>query len=223
MALQFEVETLDGVNEAHRALYAEHGGKFRLQVDGVDPADELKIALQKEREDRKREAEEKQRIKEEAERLAAEAERERLETEGKHQEAAEMWKAEAEQLKAKAAAAEADRINEKLDNQAQALASANANTAQDAKLLARFIRDELEYGDSGVAGKNGRTVEQVIESMERSGEYKSLWRGSSASGAGATGGTSSAQGKALSDMNDAERIEFKNRDPAGFAAAIKGK
>ena len=49
MALQFEVETLEGIDEGLHGLYAEHNGKFRLSVSGIDPADELKEALRKER------------------------------------------------------------------------------------------------------------------------------------------------------------------------------
>lgn len=50
MGLQFEVESLDGIDEGIQSLYSEHEGKFRLQVEGIDPADELKAALKKERE-----------------------------------------------------------------------------------------------------------------------------------------------------------------------------
>jgi hypothetical protein len=42
MALVFEVESLDGVDEGFKSLYQEHNGKYRLAVEGIDPADELK-------------------------------------------------------------------------------------------------------------------------------------------------------------------------------------
>ena len=51
--LSFEVDTLDGVEEQFKPLYEEKGGKYRLKVTGIDPADELKEALRKERDDRK--------------------------------------------------------------------------------------------------------------------------------------------------------------------------
>ena len=52
MPLKFEIdrEAHAELPEATQALYAPHGDKFRLQVEGIDPADELKEALRKERE-----------------------------------------------------------------------------------------------------------------------------------------------------------------------------
>jgi len=49
MALQFEVKSLDDLDESIKALYVAHGNVFRLSVEGIDPADELKEALKKER------------------------------------------------------------------------------------------------------------------------------------------------------------------------------
>lgn len=49
MALKATVTTLDEVDEAHRPLYVESNGKFKLDVD-ADPGGALKTALQRERE-----------------------------------------------------------------------------------------------------------------------------------------------------------------------------
>lgn len=49
MALQLIVDSLDSVPEAHRELYAEADGKFRLSVDGIEDTKGLKTALEKER------------------------------------------------------------------------------------------------------------------------------------------------------------------------------
>ena len=55
--LPYTVETLDDIDEAHHDLYEERDGKFFLAVEGLpetpDPT-ELKTALQKEREARKK-------------------------------------------------------------------------------------------------------------------------------------------------------------------------
>ncbi len=45
MALKLVVDSLEGVDEAHKALYTEDNGKFRLQVDGVEDTSGLKTAL----------------------------------------------------------------------------------------------------------------------------------------------------------------------------------
>ena len=81
MGLQFKVDTLEGVDESTAKLYVKDGDSYKLDVDGIDTADELKSALQKERES-SREA--KAKLKElsdqkaESDRLKAEAEEKRL-------------------------------------------------------------------------------------------------------------------------------------------------
>ena len=45
MGLKFEIDSLDGVGEAVKGFYTKHGDKYRLDVEGIDPADELKEAL----------------------------------------------------------------------------------------------------------------------------------------------------------------------------------
>lgn len=53
MALKYEVDDIETVDEGVRGLYAEHNGKFRLNVEGVPKGEDtsgLKSALQKERE-----------------------------------------------------------------------------------------------------------------------------------------------------------------------------
>ncbi len=47
MALKLVLDSLDGVDDAVKALYTEDGGKFRLAVDGVEDTSGLKTALSK--------------------------------------------------------------------------------------------------------------------------------------------------------------------------------
>ena len=72
MALQFEVKSLDDLDESIKALYVAHGDVFRLAVEGIDPADELKEALKKERA-LSSEAKTKAKALEDANKLAEEA------------------------------------------------------------------------------------------------------------------------------------------------------
>ena len=46
MALKFEIDTLDGLDDGLKPLYEAKDGKYRLIVEGIDPADELKKALE---------------------------------------------------------------------------------------------------------------------------------------------------------------------------------
>jgi len=50
--LKLIVDSLDAVDEPLRELYEEKDGKFALKVEGIEPTDGLKSALQKERADR---------------------------------------------------------------------------------------------------------------------------------------------------------------------------
>ncbi len=49
MALKFVVDSLDSIEETVRPLYKQDGDKFRLDLDGYEPPDGLKSALEKER------------------------------------------------------------------------------------------------------------------------------------------------------------------------------
>lgn len=54
-------------------------------------------------------------------------------------------------------------------------------------------------------------------------KYAGIMRANDASGGGASGGNKGggASSKKLADMNDSERKEWNDRDPAGFAAAVE--
>lgn len=85
--LKFEIDSLDSIDDSFKALYEPNDGKFRLKVEGIDPADELKNALKKERELNK----EAHRKLTEFEKLQLEAETKRLE---EKQEFEKLWKSE---------------------------------------------------------------------------------------------------------------------------------
>lgn len=79
--LKFEIETLEGVDESVAGFYEKHGDKYRLKVEGLDPADELKEALRKEREERKAAKERAEALEREARERADEAARKKGDTE----------------------------------------------------------------------------------------------------------------------------------------------
>jgi len=88
--LKFELENLDGLDDSLKDFYTEHDGKYRLKVDGIDPADELKSALKKERESNK---EAKSKLAE-LEKLRDEAEKKAMEEQGKYKELSEKERQE---------------------------------------------------------------------------------------------------------------------------------
>lgn len=69
MALDFEVDSLDGLEENVQGLYVEKDGKYRLDVSGIDPADELKEALRKQRDETKSEKERRKALEEAQQKL----------------------------------------------------------------------------------------------------------------------------------------------------------
>jgi hypothetical protein len=85
MALQFNIESLEGVDASLHALYTKTDSGYRLDVSGVDTADELKGALAKERESNK----EAKRKLAEIEAAREDAERKTLEEQGKFKDLSE--------------------------------------------------------------------------------------------------------------------------------------
>lgn len=89
-------------------------------------------------------------------------------------------------------------------------------------LKARYSFDyDHETKAVKVSGAGINSLEE-LESQIKDGErYARYLAGSKATGAGAAGSAGAgASNKKLSEMNDAERIEFKNRDPEGFKRAL---
>ena len=96
MALEFQRDSLDGIDASLHGLYTKTDSGYRLDVSGIDTAEELKGALSKERESNK---DAKKRLAE-LEQAREEAERKTLETQGQYKELSEKErtaKIEAEQ------------------------------------------------------------------------------------------------------------------------------
>ena len=49
MALKLTLDSLDGLDDGVKSLYAEKDGKYRLDVEGIEDTSGLKSALEKER------------------------------------------------------------------------------------------------------------------------------------------------------------------------------
>ena len=195
MALAFEIDSLDGLEESVKTLYKEHNGKFRLDVSGIDPADELKGALQREREERK----------------AAKARADQLERE----------KAAAQKMKEDWEAEKAATNKEKIHSAALEIAAALGDKESSVKLLTREAKDyisidagKIKYEIGGIEVDKQAVMKMLLE------EYANICKSSGANGGGAAGGKNGGAGKKLSDMTQSERLEFKKRDPEGFRRAL---
>ena len=217
MALDFEIDSLDGVDESLKSLYKEHKGKFRLDVTGIDPADELKRTVTNVKRERD-EAKEKARFLEE-QRVAAEEERLREKSEFK--ELYEREKSAAQKMKEDWEAEKAATNKEKIHSAALEIAAALGDKESSVKLLTREAKDyinidagKIKYEIGGIEVDKQAVMKMLLE------EYANICKSSGANGGGAAGGKNGGAGKKLSDMTQSERLEFKKRDPEGFRRAL---
>ncbi|MGQ7247589.1 hypothetical protein ACUN9Y_09640 [Halomonas sp. V046] len=89
-------------------------------------------------------------------------------------------------------------------------------------------RFEFDYdNDTGkvtVSGDGISSLDQLEKTIQESGRYDAYLAGNQASGGGSPGSQGGGPaGKKLSDMNEKERIEFKQRDPEGFRQALSNR
>lgn len=210
MALAFEIDSIETVDEGLRAFYVEHGGKYRLDVSGIDPADELKEALRKEREDRKAAANRAREL-EEAQAQAAKAQ---AEQKGEFE---TLWKREQEERKRILAEFDGykSQISEKsLDEAAFNLALELTKDVKRARLLAKEARPFAKMTEDGVVFEQGGIKIEPSKLAETlKADYPFLVDGNQSSGGGAAGSTSGAAAKEISRkafeaLNAGQRMTF---------------
>lgn len=185
MGLKFEVDSLDGLDDGVKAMYKEHNGKYRLDVEGIDPADELKGALAKEREERKKKGQEAEELRKalEAKELAElEGQKKYEELYKKAQESGTKTAAELQALK------DAIANRDKSEAALKVAASLTRDTAK-AELLKKEILNYTQHTPEGVkfSGEAGEmTAEQLSAHITK--QYPFLVDGNQSSGGGANGG-----------------------------------
>lgn len=204
MAIKFEVESLDGLDDSIKPLYEAHGDKFRLSVEGLDSGDELKEALRKEREERKAASSRAS----ELEKKQSEAEQKRLE---EKQEFEKLWKREKELRESAATELETVKraISEK--QRSETAFKIAAQLTRDTARAALLTKEALQYivqTPEGVkiSGQAGDMTEDQLQ-RQLAKDYPFLVDGSGAAGGGATGGGASG-GAAQGSMggNRSERV-----------------
>jgi len=107
--------------------------------------------------------------------------------------------------------------NQALDSAAMQAALSEANSPANAKIMARFIRDQLEYSEAGVIGKGGKSADDAIKEMFATGDFEALRKGNQSSGGGAPG--SKTGGGAAEQGNEKAEAAKKRGDLAGFLKA----
>lgn len=189
MALKFEVDSLEGVDDAIKPLYQEHNGKFRLAVEGIDPADELKNALSREREERKsakQRAEELQKALEAKELAELEGQKKYEELYKREQETRNKTTAELELLRKSIAERELSESALKVAGSLTRDAAKADLLKKEAMAYAVHSADGVKFTVDGV----DVTAEQLQQHLAK--QYPFLADGVQSSGGGASGGSNRA-------------------------------
>ena len=135
----------------------------------------------------------------EIEKAQQDAEIARQTEQGEFKTLAEKYRAEAEAERKSASEFRAAIASEKMELTALKIASEEASDPKNAKLMARFIRDQLDYVDGKVTGKDGQSIEDTIKAMFATGDFESLRKGLQSSG-GSAPGSKTGGGAAAGNM-----------------------
>jgi FtsZ-binding cell division protein ZapB len=158
------------------------------------------------------------------------AEIQRQTEQGEFKSLAEKYKQEADAERKSSAEFRAAIASEKMESAAMRIAIDEANDPKNAKLLARFIRDQLDYVDGKVTGKDGQSIEDTIKAMLATGDFESLRKGIDSSGGSAIGSNKgSGATKKFEEYDGAELKALRQADPqtydrisADYKARTKG-
>src|SRR5690554_807452 len=222
MALKFEItsEEFDQLEEAQQALYDKHGDRYRLQVEGIDPADELKEALRKEREER---AEAKRRLQE-YETEAEKRERERLEKQQEWEQLSKQERERAEKLDKELADLRDKVANSERNATAEGVVAALIDKeagggVQRYGLLRKEAMQFIAHTPEGVKinGPDGEAWDAKQLGKYLSEQYPFLVDGSKASGGGAPGSNGGgAVSKKFDQMTPAELSNLRRERPEEY-------
>lgn len=136
---------------------------------------------------------------------------------GEYKTLAERYKSEADAERKALIELKGNIANQALDSAAMQAALGEANSPANAKIMARFIRDQLEYSETGVIGKGGKSPDDAIKELFATGDFEALRKGNQASGGSAPG--SQGAGGATQPVNEQAEKARKSGDLAGFLKA----
>lgn len=217
MALQFEItaEQHADLDEAQQALYSQHGEGYRLDVEGIDPKDELKEALRKEREDRA----EANRKLQEHETAAEQQERQRLEQQQEWEQLSKQERERAEKLQGQLDDLTRRDAERQREESAMGITGKLARDTARETLLRKEAKQFIHHTPEGIKinGPDGEAWDekQLGEYLRES--YPFLVDGNQSSGGGATGSTGGgAANKAFSEHTGAELSELRQTDPDAY-------
>lgn len=230
---EYELDSLEGLEESHKAFYEEKDGKFVLKVKGVPQADDNLEGLKRKNQEFMEEAKAAKRKAKELEELARQKEEENARKNGNIEALEKSWGD-------KLAARETELLNEKQSLEAQVykltvgskateLAAKLAVPGSDSVLLPHIsnrlqvetVDGEIKIRVLDLQGKpSALSIEDLEKEFRANEAFKPLIRASNASGSGASGGQGGGATKKPSEMTTAERLDWQLRDPSGFKTAL---
>ena len=218
MAVATILETLDGVDDAVKSLYAERDGKFVLQVDGIDQHPDvanLRNAYERTKQDRDAIRAERDSFKARADAIPEDFSAEAWEAakNGKVDQAQlvrlrEQLERERDEWKGKAEAAEANALRNALDRDlTDALGAAGVTNPAFAKAARLMLASDVKMQDGRPVVETDMGPLPLADHVKRwaAGEGKAFV--APPSGGGARGGETGGE-KPLSEMGDAERLQL---------------
>lgn len=229
---EYELDSLEGLEESQKAFYEEKDGKFILKVKGI-PQPQNDDGLRKKVDELLAEKKAEQQKRKEAEELARQKEEENARKNGNIEALEKSWGD-------KLAARETELLNEKQALEAQVykltvgskateLAAKLALQGSESVLLPHItnrlqvetVEGEIKIRVLDLQGKpSALTVEDLEKEFRANEAFKPLIRASGASGSGASGGQGGGATKKPSEMNQTERAAWQKDDPEGFAQAV---
>lgn len=182
MKLAYKLDSLDGLDEALKPLYAKEGEKFVLQVD--DSGASSAVRKERERADAAERAL-KEREKAEAEQKAAK-EREEMERKGEYDKLRAADEAEKARLRKELEDTRLSHETHVKETKALTLLGPLAATPKTLESLKREFMDQLEVvqGKVLVKGDPAMTPEKLAEKFKTDPEYAPFIKGSGANGGG---------------------------------------
>lgn len=230
MKFRLTKEQFDALNDEQKKEYVADGEGFKLVLDDVsDPEDNSALKRAKDREKQRADDAEKE-LKIAKDKLAETTTADARKA-GDIDALEKSWKAQHQAAKDEGAA-EVNKFKSKMEkllvnDVATQLA---VELTKSVKIMLPHIKARLKAEFDGedaitrVLDANGKpsalSLEDLKKEFRANPDFADIIIGSKASGGGARGGNGGGASKKLSEMNDAERIEFSKNDPEGFKRAV---
>jgi len=227
--LKYVLDSLEGLEPAHAAMYAEKDGKFYLQVEGIpEPEDTsgLKAKVDQLLAEKKSEAEKRKAAEEQAKQYAEEQARKNGDVEAlerswneKHTQAMGERDAQMAQLHAQVHALTVGATSARLAGELAVQGSASVLQ----KIIEPRLSVEMREGKPTVVvlDATGRpsalTVEELRAEIMKDPALAPLIAGSRATGGGAGGSNGGGAAKTWDQMSGMERVELRRTNPAEHA------